>query len=338
MRKNMTGSGGDMSVHEQYIPLDKPAEWKRALEGIKHSFGHTWENCYAMHLTTGLKTYLYCFESENVRVVCPVAEREYGGFIDVVKPFGFSGFVGNGDAADFHKHWKYSASQRGYVCGFLGLNPIFDYGSNFPAEEVFQYDTVHVFNLSLPIDQLSDNLHRVRQSEIRKWDKDNPAFVFEKSALAKFFVENYSDFLRAKGADSFYFFSPESLSYLMGLENIVLVGAQDSGRIIAVTVFAYTTYSADALFNVLLPEGRQYSVPLIWWGVDFFKLQGIPFLNIGGGGGGVGVHKQRYGGLELPLRCLKQIYKPGIYSSLCCAARVDPENTSGYFPAYRKPV
>ena len=66
-------------IKEDLIPLDSPAMWKQALDGIKHSFGHTWENCYAMQLTTGFKTYLYCFESEHGRVVCPIAERDYRG-------------------------------------------------------------------------------------------------------------------------------------------------------------------------------------------------------------------------------------------------------------------
>ena len=327
-----------MSVHQYYIPLDKPAEWKCALAGIKHSFGHTWENCYAMHLTTGLQTYLYCFESDNVRVVCPVAEREYGGFVDVVKPFGFSGFVGTGDYADFHKHWKDSASQRGYVCGFLGLNPIFDYGSYFAEEDVFSYDTVHVLDLTLTIEQLSANLHKARRKKLRDWDALSSEFVFDKTALETFFLENYSDFIRAKSAAAFYFFTAESLSFLLGLENVMLAGTQKAGRIVAVTLFAHTPCSADALFNISLPEGRDDYVPLMWYGVNYFKSLKIPSLNLGGGGGGVGEAKRLYGGKEFPLRCIKQVYEPEIYVRLCQSVGADPNNISGYFPAYRKSV
>jgi hypothetical protein len=119
------------------ISLESPDEWKQALKGIKHSFGHTWENCYAMQLTTGFMTYLYCFENEHVRIVCPIAEREYEGYIDIVKPSGFSGFVGQGTCPDFSLHWKEFATERGYICGYIGLNPLFDYSSLFKSYEVY---------------------------------------------------------------------------------------------------------------------------------------------------------------------------------------------------------
>ena len=47
-----------------------------------------------MHLTTGFRTYLYCFETENIRIVCPIAEREFDGYIDIVTPYGFPALSG----------------------------------------------------------------------------------------------------------------------------------------------------------------------------------------------------------------------------------------------------
>ena len=327
-----------MNVRQQYISLDKPAEWRQALVGIRHSFGHTWESCYAMHLTTGLKTYLYCFESDQGRVVCPICEREYHGTVDVVKPFGFSGFVGTGDCSGFDRYWKESALERGYVCGFLGLNPVFDFSSHFDAPEVQQYDTIHLLNLSLTMDQLFSNLHRSRQRELKHWDNQNPAFACDPAALKTFFLEQYTAFLQARHADPFYFFSEETLLCLTNLENVVLSGAQIDGKIVAVMLFAYTPHAADALFTLSLPEGRGYTVPLVWHGVNHFKLLQVPSLNLGGGGGGVGESKRRYGCDEHPLYCLKQVYQPEIYESLCQQAGVEPDSSCGYFPAYRKPA
>jgi hypothetical protein len=73
-------------VRHQLISLDSPDEWRGALRGIPHAFAQTWEHCYAMHLTTGLKTYLYCFEMDAVRIVCPFAQRDFDGYVDIVKP------------------------------------------------------------------------------------------------------------------------------------------------------------------------------------------------------------------------------------------------------------
>jgi len=87
-------------IDQKCISLGSPTEWKDALKGIKHAFAHTWENSHAMRLTTGFNTYLYCFESNHVRIVCPIAEREFEGHVDIVTPYGFSGFVGNGNFSD----------------------------------------------------------------------------------------------------------------------------------------------------------------------------------------------------------------------------------------------
>ena len=85
-----------------------------------------------------------------------------------------------------------------------------------------------------------------------------------------------------------------------------------------------------------LPEGRDLTPYLIWYAVTYLKSLGIPLLNLGGGGGGIGESKRRYGGTQHPLRCIKQVYRPALYSRLCGERGADPTDLTGYFPAYRK--
>jgi len=324
-------------MNRQYgIPLDSAAAWKKALGGISHTFGHTWENCYAMHLTTGLATYLYCFESDDVRIVCPIAEREMDGYVDIVKPFGFSGFVGNGDSPELRHSWEEFARQRNYVCGYLGLNPIFDYSCHFKTEDVHRYDTVHILDLNLSIEELWTNMSTNRKRQLRDWDAIAENLEVGTPELRQFFLATYREFFSSKGAEQVYQFSEETLSYLFGLENVFLVGARISGKVEAVSVFAYTADAGDYLFNVSLPGGKDHTAALIWYGVNYLKSRNIPVLNLGGGGGGVGESKRRYGGSELPLQCIKQIYDRQTYRELCSHVQADPENVNGYFPAYRK--
>ena len=325
-----------MTIRHNYIPLESPSEWQEALKGIKHSFGHTWENCYAMHLTTGLKTYLYCFESENVRIVCPIVEREYDGYIDVMKPFGFSGFVGNGDCPEFQHYWKESARQRGYVCGYLGLNPIFDYSNHFAPKEVYQYDTVHILDLTLSHDELWTNLSKNRKRQLSDWDSVRRNLSLDKSILTDFFLANHEDFFRRKGAEQFYHFSRATLSFLFSLDNVSIVGAPGPDNVEAVSVFAHTADVGEYLFNVSLPGGKDHTAALIWHGVNHLKSLQIPLINLGGGGGGIGESKRRYGGKELALCCIKQSYEPAVYEQLCQRVNADPDDMNGYFPSYRK--
>jgi hypothetical protein len=324
---------------KQYgIPLEAAQKWREALHGIAHTFGHTWENCYAMNLTTGLKTYLYCFEKENIRMVCPISEREFNGYVDIVKPFGFSGFVGNGECAEFSESWNGFVRDRGYICGYPGLNPIFDYSETFEPKEVCLYGNIFVLDLTTNIDDLLAKMSLGRRKQVKKLAGIQSKLVFDKSVLKDFFLKYYFNFLREKNASAAYFFSEDTFSFLFNLDNVIPVGLQGSGGVIAVVVFAYTGDVGEASFQVSLPEGRSYVPALIWYGAKYLKELRISSLNLGGGGPGIGEFKRRFGSKELPLRCLKQIYRPEIYKELCQKAGSNPEDMTGYFPAYRKGI
>jgi hypothetical protein len=158
--------------------------------------------------------------------------------------------------------------------------------------------------------------------------------------VTDFFVAQYFDFVHKKNASSFYYFSRETLSFLANLEDVFIVGARDSEKLVAVSVFAHTPDAGEFLFNVSLPEGRGYSAALIWYGVHHLKSLDVPLLNLGGGGqedDSLADFKARFGSQRLPLACLKQIYQPEVYQRLCRQVNADPNDMTGYFPAYRKP-
>jgi hypothetical protein len=323
------------------IPLDAPAEWEEALKGIRHAFAHTWENCYALHLTTGFETYLYCFEAENLRVVCPLAERTFERYVDIVTPYGFSGFVGDGDCSESRQYFADFAKEQGYVCGYIGLNPILENNTCFAQGEAFQYNSIYVLDLTLGHNELYANLSTNRKRQVKDWGEIFSHTLNDRDMLIDFFLANYSEFFRAKRASPVYRFSKDTLSFLLNLKNVFLVGAQGSEGVEAVSVFAYTPYVGDFLFNVSLPQGRHHSAALLWYGLNYLKGLQIPLLNLGGGiseNDGVARFKQRFGGKRLALRCLKQVYQPEVYVELCRRMDVDHTNMVGYFPAYRRPL
>jgi hypothetical protein len=325
-------------VRQKCIPLESPAEWKDALNGIKHSFAHTWESCYAMYLSTGFSTYLYCLETESIRVVCPISEREFDGYIDIVTPYGFSGFVGNGDYPDFSLHWKEFAKKRGYVCGYVALNPAFENSTYFETADVYQSNSLYVLDLNLGYEDLFSNLDSNRKRQLRPMAQISEGFVFDKSQLTEFFYANYNTFIRRLKASPANYFSKETLRFLCGLDNVFMVGAGQPEKVKAVSMFAYTVFMGDFLFNVPLPEGRKHAAALLWWSVNYMKSVGIPALNLGGGireGDSLAQFKQRFGARKSPFRCLKQVYNPTAYASLCRRTNADPSDMNGYFPPYR---
>jgi hypothetical protein len=333
----LTGTG---MMIENIISIENSLEWKKALKGIKHAFAHTWENCYAMYLTTGFPTYLYTFELENVRIVCPISERTFAGYTDIITPYGFSGFVGNDHCLEFPSYWDSFVKTNGYICGYIGLNPLFEDSSYYRTDEIYQYNNVYVLDLSLTSSELFQKLSRNRKRELKHWEDSFVKITSDKEVLTEFFISHYHNFFRSRSASKAYDFSIETLSFMANLENVFIVGVQTGGKIEAVSVFAYTQDVGEGLFNVFIDQGRRYSSLLTWYGVIYLKSMGIPYLNLGGGvreGDGIAESKQYYGAKQLPLKCLKQVYEPCVYEKLCLQINGDPNDRVGYFPPYQKP-
>lgn len=326
-------------VRHSCIPLESPKDWQDALVGMKHAFGHTWESCYAMHLTTGLKTYLYRGEFAKGVLVCPLAERVFDGHVDIVTPYGFSGFVGNGDCPEFSSHWRQFAKEQGYVCGYIGLNPLFVNDAHFDPHELHVYNSIYVLDLTLPEHELFANLSLNRKRQIRSGQTCSRDPIFDRAATRAFFLAHCAAFFRVKRASTAYDFSADTLSFLFGLDNLLAIGAQGPRGLEAVSVFTYTEYAAEYLFNISLPDGRHHAAHLLWCGVKHLKSLDIPLLNLGGGvheNDSVTEFKRRFGAKKLPLSCLKQVYDPATYECLCRQMREDPKDMTGYFPPYRR--
>lgn len=328
-------------MRQTCIPLSSPRRWRRALEGVPHAFGHTWENCRAMALTTGFPTYLYTFEDGATRLVCPIAERTSHGHTDLVTPYGFSGFTGTGSAPGFPEHWRRFARARGYVCGYIGLHPmLFDPAHADPAD-VQVYNTLYVLDLEQSEERLFAGLHENRRRQVRAAARAPRVLVEDRGRLTAFFLEHYAGFFARKNAGAAYTFSRETIARLLAGAHVLLLGAgTPAGRLEAVCVFAYTPYGAEYLFGLSVPGGQPHSAPLVWEGALRLKALGLPWLNLGGGireGDGVAGFKERFGGRRLPLGALRQVYDPEAFTRLCGLMHVDPALRGGYFPPYRDP-
>lgn len=321
------------------IPLESESEWKDALKDIRHSFYHTRESCYAMHLTTGYRTYLYSFEHEGIRIICPVSEREFGGYTDIVTPYGFSGFAGNEDYPGFQNYWKEFVKEKKYVCGYISLNPALANSTYYSGQDAYKSTNLFYINLKLSLTELFENLDSNRKKIIKNFRKYEAGFIYDRNILTKFFTDNYYDFLKRINASQANYFSKETLEYICSLENVYMVGTGTEGRTEAVYLFAYTGSEGLCLFNVALPEGRQYASLLLWSGLKFFRSKKIPLMNLGGGikeDDSVALSKERFGAYKLPFYNLKEIYDKEIYEKLCLQKGFKSDDKSGYFPAYRK--
>lgn len=323
---------------ESRIPLTAPSEWRDALDGIKHSFPHTWENAYAMHLATGNETYLYSFEADDVRIVCPIAERVFDGHTDIVTPYGLSGFAGMGVYQTFPDHWRQFARQQGYVCGFISMHPLFENEIYAAPEELGSYNVIYAVDLRHSTSELYARLSTNRKRQVRR-SVDASDIVRDRAVLSEFFVDRYHAFMAGKGAAPVYHLPNETLAFLTDVENVFLIGARNPDhQLEAVALFGFTEHVATYLFSIAVPGGRSHATTLIWHAMMHVRSLEIPWLDLGGGireKDSLAEFKRRFGGDALPLKALRQVYNPEIFAKLCRKMNVSPES-KGYFPPYRR--
>lgn len=326
-----------MGRHE-LIPLDDGERWTAALADVPHGPAHTHGFCRAVQLTSGAATYLYRYESRAGRVVCALAEREHAGEVDVATPYGFGGFAADGDWDGFALDWHEFARERDWVCGYIGLNPLFADGERFPPDEVAVHNRLYALDLRQPAERLWAALSRNRRRQLRDWESGAARLELDHSRLGRFLVDNAGAFFRSRGAGPATDFRRETMAAFAELPQVLLVGAGER-ELEAVAAFAYTAHAADALFAVSRPGGERHSARLYWWGVERLCELGVPALNLGGGvrqGDDIAEFKRRFGAAEHPLASLRQVYRADVYERLCANAGVSPAR-SGWFPPYRAP-
>lgn len=324
---------------EELIPLSRAEDWNRALHGLRHSFAHTWENCYGMYLTTGFPTYLYTLRTPRCRIVCPFAERPFRGSVDIVSPYGFSGFVGEGECADVAQWWDRFVKRQRYVCGYIFLSPFFSNVSSFRHEELRPSRTVYCLDVGQPIDSLFARLDRNRRRQLSTFETDLVRRVTDRGKIAEFLVSEHPRFAERVSASRASRFSPDTLRHLCHCDNVLTFGmlGQDSD-LEAAYLFGLTRDAADALLNVATRAGRKHTTSLLWAGIRELQARAVPTLNLGGGvreNDSIAQAKLRFGAHGVRCQCLKQVYDEDAYESLCRLAGVDHRDTSGYFPAYR---
>jgi hypothetical protein len=293
-----------------------------------------------MHLTTGFTTYLYSFVEAGTRIVCPIAERRYGGHVDIVTPYGFSGFTGDRECPDFPRHWRRFVADRGYVCGYVQLNPLLEKCSYFDAREVHRYNTLYAIDLTPDIDAIVSGFDRGRRKQIGAIGRRPSRIIDDRQALAVFLFRETAGFFRRRQASPFYQFSQETLAFLVASENVRLIGAGTDGEVQGVALAAYTPYVGEAFLQVSVAGGQHLAAEMVWHRLKFLKSRHVPWMNLGGGvveDDGIAKFKARFGAKRLALGCLKQIYRPALYASLCRQAGRNPDDIGGYFPPYHNP-
>jgi hypothetical protein len=294
-----------------------------------------------MYSTTGWPTYLYVWDRGASRAVCAISERGTDGIIDVVTPYGFGGFTGTGDVVDVLEHWVAFARARGYVSGYVGLNPLLMTPDCNESADYTEHNEVFVLPLDGGMESLHLGMSANRRRELRSFRASTAQVVEDQARLTEYFLAGFDDFIQSRGTTSTYAFRQATWRALLDCDDVFALGVQEpDGTLVAASVFASTPYCGEYLFGISDPRGRAYSSNLIWAGATRLAAKGIPLLNLGGGvrpGDGLAAFKARFGGRRLPLGALRQVYRPHLFARLCRQVGCDPADRTGFFPPYRAP-
>ena len=337
----MTAADRSRNGASRLVGLEQPVEWEASLAGLPHAFGHTWASCFAMSLTTAAPTHLYVWETGRGRAVLPFVIRSFCGAQDILTPYGFGGFVGEGDCSGLAEDWRTYATDQGYVAGFIGLNPLLGLSSPFPAEERFTYNQVYQLDLGKSEEDLYAALTENRKRQVQAYRRGELVLIRDGGRCAEFLLEHVHAFFAERGASPVYQLSRATIEAIIALPNVLLVGAGSGADVQAVCVLAYTQPVAEYFLALSVPAGRRFSAALVWESTRILREQGVRWFNLGGGvaaGDGIAQFKERFGADVRPLRCLKQVYDEEKYRALCVAAGCDPKVRDGYFPPYHRPA
>jgi hypothetical protein len=319
------------------IPLEARAAWEGALDGTPHGVAHTWAYCQAVALATRRPVSLVTIEGPRGRALCPVVERRYEGRADAVTPYGASGFAVAGDVPELATRWRAFAAERGWVCAYIALNPLFGRELGFPADDLHLQNSIFVLDLTASEDRLWAGLSTNRRRQLRGWPELRERLVTDREQLTRFLVREYPGFMARRDAGPAYRLDAAGLERLCALPGAVLVGASDGDRLEAVSLFGATPHAGDFIFNISVPGGERHSAALIWYAAERMREAGVPSLNLGGGvteGDRLAEFKRRFGARRLPLMSLRQIFRPDEYRRLCAIAGADPDGRDGFFPPY----
>ena len=61
--------------------------------------------------------------------------------------------------------------ERGYICGYIALNPMFEMNACFDSNEIYHSNTLYFLDLTLSLDKLFANLHKNRKRALKDFDK-----------------------------------------------------------------------------------------------------------------------------------------------------------------------
>jgi hypothetical protein len=251
---------------------------------------------------------------------------------DLITPYGYGGPAG-GDLAAFWPAYDAWCREQGIVTTFLRFHPLLGNQAGAP---------IHVEELAPTIGWRLDGdllagMHQKHRNVVRKAEK--AGLAVEPHTGVGGFQPLYEETMRRADAAAFYFFARDYWSALDGLgDGLLRFEARADGEVAASALCLASPPFLHYHLGAASDEGRRLGATtfLLYGIARWAQDNGYERFHLGGGvgGGRDSLHefKRRFDpGGECPMAIGKAVHDPAAYRAL----GGDPDELSGFFPAYR---
>lgn len=252
------------------------------------------------------KPVLIWWEHENITGACVIMVRdiaedpifrelEHGKYFDAITPYGYGGFIFNGNPTDsqiavLSKELSKSLKECNIISLFFRFHPILK-NANYSHNICDVIDLGKTISIDLKDkDTIWSNITSKNRGKIRKAEKLGVEIHHGKGRkLLNIFKDIYESTMKDDNADEYYFF-PDCFytaidTYLNN--NYEIFYASLNGKIISMAIFIFANGQLHYHFSGSLREYRSYSpgnlllYQVAIWGVE----NGYKIMHLGGGVG-----------------------------------------------------
>jgi hypothetical protein len=327
-----------MSPNFRLIGADQPDQWAEALEGLPHSYWHTWGALDALQRGTGHAAGLFTYTGpEGDRAACPFARRSWQRWSDIYTPAGFGGIVCTRPIPQLRDAWVAFAREQGFVCGYFAVHPLWSDTASAVHQGLRASHELLLLDLRDNAQALLERADRSVRRSVRDWSRTGFSYVTDRQRITEFLLAHYSQCMRDKGASSRAIWPDATLRAMCADPAVLMVGAADGEGLCAAYTFAATPYVAECHLNVSIREGKRATTGLLWWGIEQLAACRVPWLCMGGGvapGDAIAKAKMKFRPSVRLLLNAREVYRPEEFS-LACQAASTGDVAGGFFPPYR---
>jgi hypothetical protein len=260
------------------------------------------------------------------------------GLSEARTPYDFGGPMGEGDDLEaLHRAFRAALldwfHSRRVISEFARIHPLSPGGR--PADAKLHAENF-VVDLTVAYDDLFSSQHRRHRRAVRAFTRRHgEANVISDLSPddASSFIELYELTMNRVGAGSDYYFTRETLSALMSLDEMRLVRAEGENHTCGAALFLR---AGSNLFYFLgasaseRPPGTNNAI--FDAAIRHAQSQGLLTLHLGGGGESLRQFKSQIASGTVPYYLLQRIIDEPRYAALCEACGV---SASAHFPPFR---